>query len=115
MLDVRAEAKEDADFALGVAQIRSWEAEFGPIPAHSAVVMWTGFEDRWADPPAYLNADAAGRLHYPGFGAEAARWLIDERSIGALGIDTEPRRNHDDVTAWWPGPLHSHIVVVAWT
>ena len=50
--------------------------------------MWTGFEDRWDDPPAYLNADAAGRLHYPGFGAEAARWLIEERSIGALGIDT---------------------------
>jgi kynurenine formamidase len=35
------------------------------------------------DPPGYLNADAAGRLHYPGFGAEAARWLIEERSIGA--------------------------------
>ena len=31
-----------------------------------------GFEDRWDDPAAYLNADAAGRLHYPGFGAEAA-------------------------------------------
>jgi kynurenine formamidase len=88
VLDVRAEAKEDADFALGVAQIRSWEAEFGPIPAHGAVLAWTGFEDRWDDPPAYLNADAAGRLHYPGFGAEAARWLIEERSIGALGIDT---------------------------
>jgi len=28
--------------------------------------MWTGFEDRWDDPPAYLNADAVGRLHYPG-------------------------------------------------
>ena len=86
VLDVRAEAKDDADFALGVAEIRNWEAESGPIPAHSAVIMWTGFEDRWDDPPAYLNADAAGRLHYPGFGAEAASWLIEERSVGALGI-----------------------------
>jgi kynurenine formamidase len=86
VLDVRAEAKEDADFALGVAEILRWEAEFGPIPAHSAVVMWTGFGDRWDDPPAYLNADAAGRPHYPGFGAGATRWLIEERSIGALGI-----------------------------
>ena len=39
-------------------------------------------------PAAYLNADAAGRLHYPGFGAEAVSWLIEQRSIGALGIDT---------------------------
>ena len=29
-----------------------------------------------------------GRLHYPGFGAEAASWLIEQRSVGALGIDT---------------------------
>jgi Predicted metal-dependent hydrolase len=88
VLDVRAEAKEDPDFALGVAEITSWEAEFGPVPAHGAVIMWTGFEDRWDDPPAYLNADAAGRLHYPGFGPAAVSWLIEQRSVGALGIDT---------------------------
>jgi hypothetical protein len=38
--------------------------------------MWTGFEDRWDDPPAYLNADAAGRLHDPGFGPAAVFGLI---------------------------------------
>ena len=85
---VAAKAAEDVDFALGVAEIRQWEAVFGPIPQDSAVVMWTGFEDRWDDPAAYLNADPAGGLHYPGFEAEAARWLIEHRSIGALGIDT---------------------------
>ena len=94
---LRTEAKEDADFTLGVVQIRSWEAEFGPIPAHSAVIMWTGFEDRWDDPPAYLNADAAGRLHYPGFGAEAAGWLIEERSThadAAFGANRVLLREH---------------------
>jgi kynurenine formamidase len=88
VLDARAAAAEDADFALGVEQIRQWEAAFGPIPPDSAVIMWTGFEDRWDDPPSYLNQDAAGRLHYPGFGAEAARWLVEHRSVAALGIDT---------------------------
>ena len=88
VLDVRAATVRDPDFTLGVPDIRQWEAVCGPIPPDSAVIMWTGFEDRWGDPAAYLNADAAGRLHYPGFGAEAARWLIEQRSIGALGIDT---------------------------
>jgi kynurenine formamidase len=88
VLDVRAEAARDADFALDVARIRTWEAAFGPIPPGSAVIMWTGFEDRWHDPPAYLNQDAEGGLHYPGFGAEAARWLVEDRSVAALGIDT---------------------------
>jgi kynurenine formamidase len=88
VLDVRAAAAENPDFALGVADIRHWEATFGPVPPDAAVIMWTGFEDRWDDPAAYLNADAEGQLHYPGFGAATARWLIEHRSIGALGIDT---------------------------
>lgn len=88
VLDVRATAARDPDFTLGVAEIKQWEAAFGPIPPASAVIMWTGFEDRWDDPAAYLNADSAGRMHYPGFGAEAACWLIKHRSIDVLGIDT---------------------------
>jgi kynurenine formamidase len=88
VLDVRATVASDPDFSLTVAEIRTWEAAFGPIPPRSAVIMWTGFEDRWDDPAAYLNADSAGRLHYPGFSAEATRWLIEYRSVSVLGIDT---------------------------
>jgi len=87
VLDVRAEAAEDADLALGVGRVREWEAAFGPILPGSAVIMWTGFEDRWHDPPSYLNQDPAGRLHYPGFSAKAARWLVEHRSITALGTN----------------------------
>jgi kynurenine formamidase len=88
LLDVRAEAEEDADFTLGRTEIEKWEANFGLIPPDSAVLLRTGFGDRWDDPAAYLNADPAGGLHYPGFGAEVTRWLIEHRSVGALGIDT---------------------------
>src|SRR6202011_4251763 len=36
----------------------------------------------------YLNQDAGGGLHYPGFGVEAVRWLVEHRDVGALGTDT---------------------------
>jgi kynurenine formamidase len=88
VLDVRAEAAGVPDFALGVERIREWEATLGRIAPGSAVIMWTGYEDRWDDPPSYLNQDPAGGLHYPGFGAEAVRWLVEHRSVGALGTDT---------------------------
>lgn len=88
VLDVRAAAAADPDFALGVAEIRRWETAFGSIAPGSAVLLRTGFEDRWEDPAAYLNRDPAGLLHHPGFGAEAVRWLIEQRSAGVLGIDT---------------------------
>ena len=88
VLDVRAAVADNADFTLGVEEIRQWEAAYEPIPPGSAVIMRTGFEDRWDDPAGYLNADPDGGLHYPGFGDQATRWLIQHRSIGALGIDT---------------------------
>jgi kynurenine formamidase len=88
VLDARASAARNQDFALGIADIRRWETAFGPVPEHAAVLLWTGYEDRWDDPAAYLGTDEAGGLHYPGFDAETARWLIEQRRIGALGTDT---------------------------
>ncbi len=88
VVDVRARVGEDPDFVLGPGDVARWEAAFGRIPAGCAVLMWTGFADRWRDPAAYLNADESGRLHYPGFGPEVTRWLIEQRAIAALGIDT---------------------------
>ena len=88
VLDVRARAAEDRDFAVGIADVWRWEAVFGPVPEHAAVLLHTGYDDRWDDPAAYLGTDEGGGLHYPGFGAEAARWLIEVRRATALGTDT---------------------------
>ncbi|MGO8895493.1 MAG: cyclase family protein [Streptosporangiaceae bacterium] len=43
VLDVRAQAAENPDFTLGIPEIEKWEANFGPIPPHGAVIMWTGW------------------------------------------------------------------------
>jgi kynurenine formamidase len=88
VLDARARAAGDPDFAVDTADLQRWEAEFGPVPQHAAVLLHTGYADRWDDPAAYLGTDGAGVLHYPGFGAAAARWLIERRGIAALGTDT---------------------------
>jgi kynurenine formamidase len=97
VIDVREAAASDPDFALGVPGIERWEAAHGPVPARAAVLLWTGFSGRWPDPAAYLNADAAGQPHYPGFSAAAAAWLIGSRGVAALGTDTmgvDPGADH---------------------
>jgi kynurenine formamidase len=88
VLDCRAQAAADADFAVGVADLAGWEAEHGRIGARAAVLALTGYDRKYADPAAYLGADDRGGMHYPGFGADAAAWLIAERGIAALGTDT---------------------------
>jgi kynurenine formamidase len=88
VLDRRAEAAADRDFSVRLADVERWEAEFGPIPWRAAVLLLSGYDSKWHDPGTYLGADPDGRLHYPGFGPQAVRWLIDQRGIGALGTDT---------------------------
>ncbi|HKT00341.1 MAG TPA: cyclase family protein [Rugosimonospora sp.] len=89
-IDIRAQAARDADYALTVADLQQWERRHGPIPAESAIVLWTGYGAKWGT-PAYPNLDQEGRIHQPGFGLDAVRWLIAHGKLGyrgALGTDT---------------------------
>jgi kynurenine formamidase len=91
VLDVRAEAAADADYRLTPAAVRAWEAEHGPIPAGAIVLLRTGWSSRWPDAKRYLGDDTPGdasNLHFPSYGADAARWLIEERAAAVLGVDT---------------------------
>jgi kynurenine formamidase len=88
VLDHRVQAAADADFAVAVSDVERWEAAHGEIPRRAAVLLRSGYDERWGNPPAYLGTDDDGRLHYPGFSGAAAEWLIERRGIGALGTDT---------------------------
>jgi kynurenine formamidase len=53
------------------------------------VFALTGWGSRINDPAAYLNADAGGTMHAPGFGADATEFLKHERpGTRAIGLDT---------------------------
>ncbi len=77
---------EDVDAVLTVEQVQRWEAEHGAVPEGSAVLLRTGWEEFSADP--YRYGRLPGDLRFPGFGVESARYLVDERRVAGLGIDT---------------------------
>jgi kynurenine formamidase len=88
VIDARAQSSENEDYRLTIADVQNFEAKHGPIPDDAVVIMRTGFAARWDHPKRYINADQQGVLHSPGFGAATTRWLIKNRNIGGLGIDT---------------------------
>jgi kynurenine formamidase len=88
VIDIRQQGAEDADYRLSVDDVTAWETQNGLIPAGSVVILFTGWQDKWDDPEAFINADADGVLHWPGFSAEAAEFLVTERGIVGLGTDT---------------------------
>jgi kynurenine formamidase len=88
-VDVRARCAADPDYAVTVDDLVAWEAVHGEIPREAAVVLQTGWEERWGT-PAFPNLDADGRLHQPGFGLAAVEWLLETGKLGrrgALGTD----------------------------
>jgi kynurenine formamidase len=87
VIDVRAESGKDADFQLSAARIEAWEKRHGRIPEGAIVLLRTGWASRWPDVQKYRNQDAKGRMHFPGFSAEAANLLI-ARKVSGFGCDT---------------------------
>ncbi|MDA0327862.1 MAG: cyclase family protein [Gemmatimonadetes bacterium] len=88
IIDVRRQVALDEDYEVRVEDIRGWEASHGPIPSGAIVLMRSGWAPRWSQGSAYYNRAADGSLHFPGFGADAARWLVQERDIAGIGVDT---------------------------
>ena len=91
VIDVRAQAAKDADYRLSVADLEAWEKQHGRIPKGALVLMLSGWGERWPDKKRYLGTDQPGdveHLHFPGFSREAAEFLVSQRDIDAIGVDT---------------------------
>ena len=91
VIDVSAKAAADHDYRLTTADVRRWEAANGRVPAGAVVLLRTGWSRYWPDAKRYLGDDTLGdasNLHFPSYGAEAARFLIEARGIESLAVDT---------------------------
>ncbi|HJR41224.1 MAG TPA: cyclase family protein [Gemmatimonadaceae bacterium] len=90
VIDVSAKAASDVDYRLTREDVLDFERRHGRIAAGTIVLLRTGWSTRWPDRKSYLGDDTpndASKLHFPSFGPEAARLLVEERRVAALGAD----------------------------
>jgi kynurenine formamidase len=92
-IDVSAKAAADRDYLISIDDIRNWENANGKLPEWSIVLFQTGFGKYWPDKKQYLGTDqkgdaAAKVLHFPGLDPQAAKWLVENRKVKAVGLDT---------------------------
>jgi kynurenine formamidase len=88
VVDISRRAARDPDTVVTVEDLRAFERRHGRIPRGAAVLMDSGWGAKVGDPAAYRGADAAGTLHFPGFGPDACEWLLRRRGIRGVGVDT---------------------------
>ncbi len=88
VVDISARAAEDADATVTVEDLMAWEEANGEIPAGAFVAMYSGWEEFWDDDAAFKNTGDDGLYHFPGFGADAVNWLLENRDINGVLVDT---------------------------
>jgi kynurenine formamidase len=88
VVSIEARAAADADALLTVDDLLAWEKTHGRIPRGAVVAMHSGWDARVGDANRFLNKDAKGTMHAPGFGEEAAQFLVKERDIVGAAVDT---------------------------
>ncbi len=92
-VDVSARCAQDRDHRITIADLVAFEIRNGRIPPGTIVLLQTGWASRWSDRAASLGTartgpEAVAELPFPGLHPEAARWLVRDRSVKAVGIDT---------------------------
>jgi kynurenine formamidase len=88
VVDIAHRAARNPDTVVTVDDLRTFERRHGRIPDGAAVLMYSGWGAKVGDADAYRGTDAAGTLHFPGFGTDACEWLLRHRRIRSLGVDT---------------------------
>ncbi|MEV1010239.1 cyclase family protein [Streptomyces sp. NPDC049881] len=81
-------AARDPETGLTVRDIRRYESRYGRLPARSVVAMDSGWWRRVPQPGAYNNQGADGRFRFPCIMPEAAEFLVEERNIVGVAVDT---------------------------
>ncbi len=101
VLDVRPQCDRNSDYEVTTDDILAWEAKNGRIPPGTIALIHTGWGRHWPDRQRYLGSrtpDDASTLHFPGVSQAAALFLVKDRAVNGLGIDTasiDPGQSRD--------------------
>lgn len=92
-IDVTVQCARDRDYRVSIQDFERWELAHGRIQTSAIVLLDTGFARYWPSRQQYLGTELRGpegiqALHFPGLHPEAADWLVRERQVKAVGIDT---------------------------
>ncbi|MCI0707347.1 MAG: cyclase family protein [Ignavibacteriae bacterium] len=93
VVDVAEQCAANRDYLVTVEDLQNWESTNGRIPDGAIVLLRTGFGKFWPNREQYMGTAERGEaavknLHFPGLHPEAAKWLVENRNIKAIGLDT---------------------------
>lgn len=87
VIDIKDKVANNPDYQMSAADVTDWEEKYGTIAPGTLVILNTGWHKRFDNPEEYINMDENNAMHFPGFGLDSAKLLV-ERDVAGIGIDT---------------------------
>jgi kynurenine formamidase len=88
VIDVRSRAAQNPDYLVARQDLLDWEKKNRKLPDNCCVAMLSGWGQHVGDAGKYTGKDAGGVFHFPGFAPAAVEWLLAERKVVGLAVDT---------------------------
>ncbi len=93
LVDISPKCDANPDYQIQTQDLIEWEKRNGMLLNNVILLMRTGFGKFWPDRKKYMGTEKVGdqaisKLHFPGLHPNAAEWLVTNRSVKAIGIDT---------------------------
>jgi kynurenine formamidase len=88
VVDISERAARDPDTMLVPDDLVRFERRHGRIPRGALVAMDSGWAAKVNDPLAFKGGASFPNYHFPGFSLDAAMWLVENRGVTAIGVDT---------------------------
>lgn len=86
-------AATNADYLLTLDRVLAWEEKYQKIAPQTVVLLYTGWQEKWSNRDEFINEQ-----HFPGFAPETTDFLINQRQIAGVGIDTHGVDSGQDMT-----------------
>lgn len=93
-INVSQQCERNRDYLLTVDDITGWEEKHGKIPDGAWVIMYSGIGTKYYPDrlntlgTAKLGMEAIPELSFPGFSPKSAQFLVNERNVTGIAIDT---------------------------
>ena len=88
VIDLTEKVAKDPCYVATSADIKEYEAQYGPIPDGAFVALRTDWSKRWPDMDALSGIAEDGSENFPGWSLDALKYIYEGRNAAANGHET---------------------------
>ncbi|KAL5015296.1 hypothetical protein ScPMuIL_009566 [Solemya velum] len=105
VINVTDKVLTNPDYRVKTSDLSQWEANYGRIPPNAVIIMNSGWQYKFPNKTRVFNTtdpEDPSTYHFPGWHEEAVQWLVDNRQVNIIGVDT-PSTDYGQATHF---PVH---------